>query len=63
MVNVRKELSNIAFQDPARPSIVLGNDACEIPEPIHSLVRSFVDSARIRVVDKLFIKIWIEFVM
>ena len=60
MINGSEELLDVAFQYPALLGVILGDFACEIFESLHSFVRTLVQTAGIRVGNKLFIKVGIE---
>ncbi len=45
MVDIGEELPDVALQDPTCASVILGNDAAEIPETIHGFVRTLIDTA------------------
>jgi len=60
MINIRKKLLDIAFQDPTSTSVVLGNFAGEVAETVYGAVSSLPLSTRIRVVNKFAVEIWIQ---
>lgn len=52
MVDIRKELPYVAFQNPARPRIVFPDGAGERTESIKRLMRPLALTARIRIDNK-----------
>ena len=60
MIDIRKKLADIAFENPARPSIVFAYDAGKCSKPIHCGVRTFSITARERIGDKCPVEEWIE---
>ena len=61
MIDSRKELSDIAFQNPDGLRVIFAFLAGERIETIHRLMRSLVDAARIRVSNEGFIEERIKF--
>ena len=60
MVNVLKELPDIAFQDPASPSVVSANFISELAESVQRFMGPLAQSTRERVRYKSPIKEWVE---
>ena len=52
MVNARKELFDVALQDPARSRIIPAHGSGEFSKPIQSPVGPLADPARVRVGNK-----------
>jgi hypothetical protein len=60
VVDIGKEFSDVAFQNPCRACIVPRNRASIIAEAIYGTMGTFCSPARVRIKYKFSIKIWIE---
>ena len=58
MINIGKELSNIAFQNPTGFGVIFAHNMSILAEFINGPVRAFSVSARIGISDESFVKKW-----
>ena len=59
MIDVCKEFSDIAFQNPDRPRVILRNLARVVAKAVYGSMCAFDASAGVRVENKLGIEVWI----
>jgi hypothetical protein len=60
VINVGKELANVALKHPCRSRVVSGGSTSELLKTIHCFVRSFVFAAGIGIVDEQSVKERVE---
>lgn len=60
MINVCKELSDVAFQNPACAGVIFRNFAGESQETIKGFMRAFPFSARIRIMNEFLVEVRIQ---
>ncbi len=63
VIDICKKFPDVALQNPTRTRMIFRNDATKFRETIHGFVRSFVDTARIRIKNKFLIKVRIKLKM
>ena len=60
MINVCKELSDIAFQDPYGAGVILPRLVCKRAETVEGLVHSFMFPAGEGIGDEFLVEIWVK---
>ncbi len=63
MIDTREEFSNVTFQHPASPSVILADLPKLALETLHSFMRALPNLPRIRISDKMLSKNLVELAM
>ena len=61
MIDARKKLSDIAFQNPRGSRVIARDNSCVLVESVHGAIRAFIKTAGVRIENERTVEIGIQY--